>query len=206
MPGYCVPAACILFRLSLRARPALFAALSRTPRRPTHIVSSDACRRHLVARGFGRRNHLERSRAPGNAATVAGRDVSKDKLHGLADRVFYAPIDYAFAVRRVLRRIRPSVVVILETEIWPVLYREAKRAGASLVIVNGRISTRALPQYLRWSLFFRQVLEWPDAIFAQSEPDRARYIQLGAAPEKVKVVGNLKYDAAPARRDRKSVV
>ena len=131
--------------------------------------------------------------------TVAGRDVSKDKLHGLADRVFYAPIDYAFAVRRVLRRIRPSVVVILETEIWPVLYREAKRAGASLVIVNGRISNRALPQYLRWSLFFRQVLEWPDAIFAQSEPDRARYIQLGAAPEKVKVLGNLKYDAPPAR-------
>ena len=47
----------------------------------------------------------------------------------LVDGIFYAPIDYAFAVRRVLARIRPSVVVVLETEIWPVLYREAKRAG-----------------------------------------------------------------------------
>ena len=80
-----------------------------------------------------------------SVTTVAGREVAKEKLHGLADRVFYAPIDYAFAVRRVLRRIRPSVVVILETEIWPVLYREAKRAGASLVIVNGRISTARFP-------------------------------------------------------------
>ncbi len=133
--------------------------------------------------------------------TLAGRDVAEDKLRGLADQVFYAPMDYAFAVRRVLRRIRPSVVVILETEIWPVLYREAKRAGASLVIVNGRISSRAFPKYLRWSLFFRQVLQCPDAIFVQSEPDRERYIQLGAAPEKLTVLGNLKYDAAPPGND-----
>jgi 3-deoxy-D-manno-octulosonic-acid transferase len=82
-----------------------------------------------------------------------------------------------------------------------VLYREAKRSGASLVIVNGRISSAAFPRYRRWSLFFRQVLQWPDAIFAQSEPDRERYIQLGAPPEKVTVLGNLKYDAVPPRSD-----
>jgi 3-deoxy-D-manno-octulosonic-acid transferase len=133
--------------------------------------------------------------------TVAGREVAKEKLHGLADRVFYAPIDYAFAVRRVLRRIRPSVVVILETEIWPVLYREVKRAGSSLVIVNGRISTRAFPSYRRWRFFFRQVLEWPDAIFAQSKEDRERYIEIGASAEKVVALGNLKYDAVPAGSD-----
>ncbi len=134
-------------------------------------------------------------------ATVAGRDLSEEKLRGLADRVFYAPVDYAFAVRRVLRRIRPSVVVILETEIWPVLYREVKRAGSSLVIVNGRISTRAFPSYRRWRFFFRHVLEWPDAIFVQSEQDRERYLALGVAPEKVTALGNLKYDAAPPHSD-----
>jgi len=147
-----------------------------------------------------------RTRCPGlplyvSMTTLASRDVAKDKLHGLADRVFYAPIDYAFAVRRVLRRIRPSVVVILETEIWPVLYREAKRAGASLVIVNGRISPRAFPRYHRWRILFKQVLQWPDAIFAQSEPDRERYIQIGASPDVVKVLGNLKYDAVPPSSD-----
>jgi 3-deoxy-D-manno-octulosonic-acid transferase len=147
-----------------------------------------------------------RDRCPGlplyvSMTTLASRDVAKDKLHGLADRVFYVPIDYAFAVRRVLRRIRPSVVVILETEIWPVLYREAKRAGASLVIVNGRISPRAFPRYHRWRVLFKQVLQWPDAIFAQSEPDRERYIQIGASPDIVKVLGNLKYDAVPRPSD-----
>lgn len=134
-----------------------------------------------------------------SVATVAGRGVSKEKLHSLADRVFYAPIDYAFAVRRVLRRIRPSVVVILETEIWPVLYREAKRAGASLVIVNGRISARTFPRYHRFRFFFRQVLRCPDAIFVQSEEDRERYLALGVSSGNVSVLGNLKYDAVPQR-------
>ena len=141
-----------------------------------------------------------------SVATVAGREVAEEKLRGLADGAFYAPIDYAFAVRRVLRRIRPSVVIVLETEIWPVLYREAKRSGASLVIVNGRISVRAFPKYRRARFLFEQVLRWPDAIFAQSEQDRERYIAIGAAEEKVTVIGNLKYDAAPARNDPPQIV
>ena len=141
-----------------------------------------------------------------SVGTVAGHEVAEDRLRGLVDRVFYAPIDYAFAVRRVLRRIRPAVVAILETEIWPVLYREAKRAGASLLIVNGRISTRTFPRYRRWRFFFRHVLAWPDAIFTQSEEDRARYVAIGAREEKVTVLGNLKYDAAPMLVDPPALV
>ena len=76
-----------------------------------------------------------------------GRATAGDKLRGLADGVFYAPVDYVFAVRRVLRALRPSVVVVAETEIWPNLFREVKRTGAGLAIVNGRISDRAFPRY-----------------------------------------------------------
>ena len=65
----------------------------------------------------------------------------------------------------------PRVVIVLETEIWPNLYRESKRAGASLMVVNGRISDRALPRYRRWSWFFQHVLRWPDAILVQSQQD-----------------------------------
>lgn len=133
-----------------------------------------------------------------SVGTVAGRGVAEEKLGRLADGVFYAPIDYAFAVRRVLRRLRPAVVVILETEIWPALYRETKRAGCSLIIVNGRISDRAFPRYRRWRTFFRPALRMPDAILAQSEQDRARYIEIGAPEERVEVLGNLKYDVALA--------
>ena len=61
--------------------------------------------------------------------------------------------------------VRPAVVVILETEIWPALYREVKRAGCALLVVNGRISDRAYPRYRSWRFFFRDVLAVPDAIY-----------------------------------------
>jgi 3-deoxy-D-manno-octulosonic-acid transferase len=145
-----------------------------------------------------------RSRSPStplyvSVTTVAGREVAQEKLAGIADGIFYAPIDYAFAVRRALRRLQPTMLVVLETEIWPVLYREAKRRGLSLLILNGRISDRAFPRYLRWAFLFRRVLRLPDAILTQTEQDRTRYIQIGAPEGIVHTLGNLKYDAAPER-------
>jgi tetraacyldisaccharide 4'-kinase len=133
-----------------------------------------------------------------SVSTLAGREVADRRLAGLANGVFYAPIDYRSVIRRVLRRIRPAVVVVLETEIWPNLYRESKRAGASLMVVNGRISDRALPSYRRWRGFFKHVLRWPDAILVQSEQDRERYLMAGAPEDRVRVAGNLKYDFTPA--------
>ena len=132
-----------------------------------------------------------------STTTLAGRATADQKLAGLADGVFFAPLDYRSMVRRVLRRLRPALVVVLETEIWPNLYRESKRAGASLMIVNGRISDRALPRYRRWRGFFRHVLCWPDAILAQSEEDARRFVIAGAPPDRVRVAGNLKYDFTP---------
>ena len=152
-----------------------------------------------------------RERSPGiplyiSVTTVAGRDIAEERLAGLVDGIFHAPIDYAFAVRRVLGRIRPSVVVILETEIWPVLYRETKRAGCGLVIVNGRISDRAFPRYRRWRFLFSDAFERPDAILAQSEIDARRYLELGARPDAVEVIGNLKYDAEPSSAEPPRII
>jgi 3-deoxy-D-manno-octulosonic-acid transferase len=141
-----------------------------------------------------------------SVSTVAGRDVAEERLGALVDGIFYAPIDYAFAVRRVLARIRPALVVILETEIWPVLYREAKRAGCGLLVVNGRISDRAFPRYRRWRFFFEDALRRPDAILAQSEEDRRRYVEAGAPRHSVQVIGNLKYDAELSRVEPPRVI
>lgn len=132
-----------------------------------------------------------------STTTLAGRAAAEQKLAGLANGVFFAPIDYRSTVRRVLRQLRPSLVVVLETEIWPNLYREAKLAGSSLLVVNGRISDRALPRYKRWSWFFRCVLAQPDTILVQTEEDARRYVIAGAPPDRVKVGGNLKYDVTP---------
>jgi 3-deoxy-D-manno-octulosonic-acid transferase len=99
-------------------------------------------------------------------------------------------------VRRVLRRLRPGLVIVLETEIWPNLWREAKRSGASLLVVNGRLSDRAYPRYRRLSWFFAPLLSLPDEILAQSAVARDRYIELGAPAGRVRHAGNLKYDFA----------
>jgi 3-deoxy-D-manno-octulosonic-acid transferase len=147
-----------------------------------------------------------RSEQPGVAiflstSTLAGRATAEQRLIGpkqsLVQGIFFAPLDYRSIVRRVLRRLRPAAVVILETEIWPNLYREAKRAGASLLIVNGRISDRALPRYRSASGFFRHALIWPDAIFTQSEEDARRFVIAGAPEGRVSNAGNLKYDFTP---------
>ena len=153
----------------------------------------------LAAVGLARELRANMPEAPlfVSASTLAGKAAAEDKLGALADGVFYAPIDYRFAVRRVLRTIRPRVLVVLETEIWPNLYREARRAGCGIVIVNGRISDRAMPRYRKLRWFFRQVLALPDAILAQSELNRRRFLELGAPPRTVQLAGNLKYDFDP---------
>lgn len=133
-----------------------------------------------------------------STSTLAGRAMAEDKLTGLAAGIFFAPLDFRFAVRRVLRAIKPAMVVVMETEIWPNLYRQPKLAGASLVIVNGRISDRTINTYRRTSWFFRSALAQPDLILAQSRQDAARYRELGAPPDRIVEAGNLKFDFNPA--------
>lgn len=128
--------------------------------------------------------------------TLAGRELAEDRLRGIADVIFYAPLDYAGIVRHVLRRLRPRIVVIMETEIWPNLFRETKRFGCGLIIVNGRISDRAFPKYLRWRWFFEAVLAHPDRVLVQNEIARERYQALGVPSDRLAVTGNLKYDFA----------
>ena len=143
------------------------------------------------------RVEFPRTRAFVSTSTLAGRATAGDKLASLADGVFFAPVDYVFAVRRVLRTLRPSVVIVAETEIWPNLFRETKRTGAGLTLVNGRISDKAFVRYTRWRKLFACVLPAVDIILAQTEEIRQRFLALGAPPEKVRIGGNFKYDFEP---------
>ncbi|MGA2148961.1 MAG: tetraacyldisaccharide 4'-kinase [Bryobacteraceae bacterium] len=144
----------------------------------------------------GLRAAFPRTRIFVSTGTLAGHATAQAKLKGLVDGIFFAPMDYVFAVRRVLRSLRPSVVLVVETEIWPNLFRECKRTGAGLAVLNGRISDRAFPRYRRWAWFFGAVWEAVDQIQAQSEEMRERFLTLGAPPDRVEVGGNFKYDFA----------
>ena len=132
-----------------------------------------------------------------SVTTLAGRDIAEQRLGALADHIFYSPIDLCWAVRLTLRHLDPLAVIIFETEIWPNLWRETKRRGAGLIVLNGRISNRAWPRYERFWWLFRPVLAHADRILAQSEQDAERYRFLLGDPERVQSVGNLKYDATP---------
>ena len=141
-----------------------------------------------------------------SVGTLAGHSTAREKLAGTISGVFYAPIDYVFAVRNVLRALQPAILVILETEIWPNVFREAKRAGCGLVIVNGRISDRTAARYRRLRWFFQEVMRWPDAILVQSGLMRERFLASGPPAERVQIGGNLKYDVVPPAADANSPV
>jgi 3-deoxy-D-manno-octulosonic-acid transferase len=133
-----------------------------------------------------------------STSTVAGRKAANRQLSELVEAVFYSPLDYVSCVRGTLQAVRPALVIVFETEIWPNLFFETKRTGAQLAIVNGRISDRSWPCYRKWSRFFAPILGLPDLLFVQSSIDSTRYIELGANPARLEMEGNLKYDAALA--------
>ncbi len=141
-----------------------------------------------------------------STTTLAGHATALQKLHGVAAGVFYAPADTVWAVRRVLRTIQPSAVVIAETEIWPNLFRETKRSGAALLVVNGRVSDRALPRYRRFAWLFRHVLPQADAVLAQSASMAGRFAELGAPADRVHDAGNFKFDFEARAADPASPV
>jgi len=113
-----------------------------------------------------------------------------------ADRVshVYVPLDLPGAVRRFLDRVRPRLLVIMETEIWPNLYHQAAARGIPILIVNARISERSVGAYRRLRPLIGAALRKVSGIAAQSPVDRQRLLQIGAREAQITVTGNMKFD------------
>jgi 3-deoxy-D-manno-octulosonic-acid transferase len=112
--------------------------------------------------------------------TPAGRATAEQLFGGRAE-VRYLPYDYAWAVRRFLRRARPAMGLIMETELWPNLVREAGRARIPLYLVNARLSQKSAKGYRRFAALTREVLQGFKAVAAQTDDDAAR---LRALPQR----------------------
>ena len=126
--------------------------------------------------------------------TPTGR-ATAESLYGSFAHIVYLPYDYAFLVRRFLRRTRPAVGILMETELWPNLIRVAAREQLPLALVNARLSARSARGYARLPALTRASLACVAIVAAQSEADAARLQQLGA--RNVSVAGNLKFDITP---------
>lgn len=128
--------------------------------------------------------------------TPTGNATARQQIGKLVDAVGYLPIDFPITVQTALERVRPEVLIIMETELWPNLLITAYRRGVKTIIANGRLSDRSLPAYRRFRWFFSRVLRHVDAICTQSEEDARRFCLIGALPDRVHITGNTKFDQA----------
>lgn len=178
------------------------ARLSSQPGRPTIWVHAVSVGEVLAVSGLVAelKGRFPNYRVVISTTTDTGQKLARTRFG--AENVFYFPLDFAFAIRPYLRWLRPELIVIAETELWPNFLRLGKASGARIAIVNGRISDRSWPRYRRFQPLLVRVLRQVDLFLTQTEEDARRLAQIGAPKERIQVTGNLKFDvpapAAPA--------
>lgn len=126
--------------------------------------------------------------------TKTGQEIAHKKYSGIADFITYFPFDIPFCVNRFLDNIKPSAVLIAETEIWPYFAYACNKRNIPVMIINGRISDSTFKSYEKLKFFFKNVFANFTGIYTQSEDDKRKYIAAGAEAAKVEVMGNLKFD------------
>ena len=139
-----------------------------------------------------KRNHPEYALVVSTITKTGKREA--ERILGGIKLFFFLPVDLKRFIRRTIERINPAALILVETELWPNLIKEAKNAGCFVALINGRISKNSLRRYLLVKSLFKETLSHIDLLCMQSEEHKERMILLGADPDKIKVTGNLKYD------------
>jgi len=133
-----------------------------------------------------------------STTTMTGMALARKKYPDLT--VFYCPLDFSWAVRRAVRRICPSILVLAELELWPNLIRAVGESNAAVAVVNGRLSRHSFDGYRRIRPFVARMLKRIDLLAVQDDTCAQRFLALGASSETVHVTGSMKYDGAQADR------
>ncbi len=131
-----------------------------------------------------------------STTTRTGQRLARERAG--AGHAFYFPIDLPWIVNRYLRRLDPVLLVLVETEFWPNLISACRRDSIPVAVVNGRVSDRSLPRYLRLRGLWKKVLAGVSIVLAQSEEDAKRLKAIGAPASRVSFSGNLKFDVRTA--------
>lgn len=130
-----------------------------------------------------------------SSTTVSGKHRSRE-LHPTVSHVEW-PLDISFCCKRWLDHVKPEVLVLVELEVWPTLVAMATERGISVIVVNGRLSERSLQKAIRWKRVLHDGYANLSKVFAQSEHDGQRFVQMGVPEELVTVHPNLKWDRDP---------
>ncbi|MBN2418912.1 MAG: 3-deoxy-D-manno-octulosonic acid transferase [Deltaproteobacteria bacterium] len=127
--------------------------------------------------------------------TIKGMAVAQDKLEGKVKALLSMPLDFFWFIRRIFNYIKPSIFILVETDIWPGLTCFLNKKSIITILVNGRVSPRTFKAYKKLSFVTRKLFEPISLCLMQSDLDRERLLQAGVRPrEKVITVGNIKFD------------
>jgi 3-deoxy-D-manno-octulosonic-acid transferase len=110
--------------------------------------------------------------------------------------VFYFPFDFSWIMKKAFDRLNPNMILLMELEVWPNLASIAKQRHIPVVVVNGRISDRSFPRYLKFRGLVGRMFKKVSLVLAQTQEYASRFIALGCDPSRVQVSGSLKYDTA----------
>lgn len=117
-------------------------------------------------------------------------------IFGADHMVFYFPLDLSWIMRRAFRGIRPAVCLLMELEVWPNFVRIARRLKIPVVVVNGRISDNSFRRYEKIKPIAKIIFRKLTLILAQTDEYARRFVRIGSPPDRVIVIGSLKYDTA----------
>jgi 3-deoxy-D-manno-octulosonic-acid transferase len=149
------------------------------------------------------KKNLPNHRLVVSTTTKTGQDLARKVFAAKADAVVYFPFDFKFSVRRAIAHFKPSLVLLMETEIWPRFIREAQLKGAKVAIVNGRLSERSASRYSLIRPFISRVLAHIDLALMQGTSDANRLVSLGAKSSRVQITGNVKFDLGLAEAEHR---
>lgn len=126
--------------------------------------------------------------------TKTGKKQAERSLKNV-DGFIFAPVDLPWVVQHVMKTLKPKILILIETELWPNMIRKAKENRSVVSLVNGRISPRSYKRYLYFKPLCQAVLEYVDLFCMQTEEDVNRIKTIGAHPDKIVITGNLKFEA-----------
>jgi len=126
--------------------------------------------------------------------TVTGMAIAREKLNAKVKAVLTMPVDAWWSVQRIVNFVKPSVFILIETDIWPALLCSLKRKGIKSILVNGRVSPRTLKSYGKAPFLVQKMFDPLHVCLMQSDLDRGRLLQVGLNKEKVITAGNMKFD------------
>ncbi len=129
-----------------------------------------------------------------SVSTLTGYNIAQKEIAPFVAEIFYFPYDIFFSVKMAFNRINPRFCIIVESDIWPIFLRIAKKRKIKTVLVNGRLSEGSLHGYQKFRFFFLHVFNSFTAILTQSQEDSQRFASLGIEKDKITTIGNIKFD------------